>query len=64
MRGLFPLTLNTGPTLAMGQTVYAKSRQQWEALSLDGLRLYLQRANGSPCGKHLQQTELQQHCSC
>ena len=52
-------------TPAMDQTVYAKSCQQWKALSLDGLRLFLSMGNWQPLwGKHLQQIELQHYCSC
>ena len=52
-------------TPAMDQTVCAKSRQQWKALSLDGLRLFLSTGKWQPLwGKHLKQIELRHHCFC
>ena len=49
LRRFFPLTLVQllGHT-SNGQTAYAKSRQQWKALSLDGLRLFLSTGKFQP----------------
>ena len=39
----------SGDRPAICQTAYAKSCQQWEASSLDGLGLFSSRGGGSPC---------------